>query len=247
MPSSESTIRTRFRRYECKYVVSEETAAAVSRYIRPYVAEDPYAKDSPDRSYDIMSLYMDSPDLRLFRETEEGLLDRIKLRIRRYDYELASNAFLEIKRRHNRLVTKDRARMSTSAVEYLLAGGAPDMSNLPDGQRASYDAFTEYVARWMAGPVVWVKYRREAWAGAFNDRLRITMDRDLCCAGLGPVGIFLPPNHWTPLPVNGVVLELKFDEAFPDWLSGMVRTLNLTQQSFSKYARSVKVKTLPPF
>jgi hypothetical protein len=242
MVQTQPRTKTRFRRYECKYVVSEETAAAVTSYIQPYVATDPYAVGSPDRSYDIISLYLDSPDLRLCRETEEGLLDRVKLRIRRYDTRLASSGFLEIKRRHNRLVMKDRARLSTSAIAHMLAGGAPDTTGLPLDETAAYDKFLRYTARWLARPVVWVKYRREAWAGAFDERLRITMDREIRCADADHCPDFLPPEHWVPLDTKGVVLELKFDEVFPDWLSGMVRSLDLSQRSFSKYARSVRAK-----
>ncbi len=90
-------LRTRFRRHECKYLISERLAARIRDYVHPYVAPDSHAAASPDLSYDITSLYLDSPDLRLLRETEEGLLNRIKLRIRSYDDHEDSPVFLEIK------------------------------------------------------------------------------------------------------------------------------------------------------
>ena len=66
----------RFRRYECKYLIPESLAVEIRRYIRPFVDVDPHAADSADRSYDITSLYLDAPDLKLFWESQEGVKER---------------------------------------------------------------------------------------------------------------------------------------------------------------------------
>jgi hypothetical protein len=230
----------RFRRFECKYVIPESLAVEVRRYIRPFVVVDPHAAGSPDRSYDVANLYLDSPDLALYRQSREGLLDRVKLRIRRYGPSDSAPAHLEVKRRHDRLVLKDRARLPVPAAARLVSGFAPDTSELPDDERACYDEFTRLTARWLARPVVWAIYRREAWIGDFDRRLRITMDRALVRAEPSS-GIDLPsPASRRPLGAEGVVLELKFDDSFPAWLAGMVRALGLMRQSFSKYVRSVE-------
>lgn len=229
-----------FRRHECKYLISQDLAAEIRAYARPYLTPDPFAAASPDVSYDITSLYLDSPDLRLFHETEDGQLNRIKLRIRSYDEDPESPVFMEIKRRFNSLVLKGRTRISTDAMASILSGGAPDASSLPEIQQANYQEFLGWIARWLAQPTIWVRYRREAYVGIFNQDVRITMDRNLVCAP--PTGGFglTRPSAWLPVEDRRVVLEIKFDESYPDWVTQIIQRFGLARRSYSKYGFSVR-------
>lgn len=238
--SERQPFEARFRRYECKYVIPESMTEEIRHYIRPFVDVDPHAAGSPDRSYDINSLYLDAPDLKLFWESQEGVLNRIKLRIRSYCECEDAPMFLEIKRRHNRLVLKGRARLERSAVAVMLAGGAPDTSGLRGEERACYDEFVGWVARWITQPVIWVRYRREAFVGAMNPGIRITMDRNLSCVPATGMNGIRPAPSWRPLESRRVVLELKFNRAFPDWMGGLVKHFCLKQRSYSKYANAVR-------
>lgn len=228
-----------FRRYECKYLVSEHRAAQICRYIHPFVAVDPFAARSQDRSYDIQSLYLDDPGLRLFWATREGQANRLKLRIRDYGGDDKAKVFLEIKRRRNRLVLKERARLDKPVLQRALAGGSSDTNGLPASERACYERFMSLVAGWTARPLVWVKYRREAYVGSYNPGLRITFDRDLRCAPALSEGSDGPSEPWRPLENRRVVLELKFDAAFPDWIRRLVERFDLRQRSYSKYCYAV--------
>jgi hypothetical protein len=69
-------LRIRFERFECKYLLTEAQAHALRRYVAPYVEADPHARGRPDNRYRIATLYLDTPDLRLHRETIEGLRNR---------------------------------------------------------------------------------------------------------------------------------------------------------------------------
>jgi len=73
--------RTLWCRHEIKYLVSEAQAAAITEYIRPLMRMDRHGEFKDDGYYPISSLYMDSEDLKLCRETLEGKLTRFKLRI----------------------------------------------------------------------------------------------------------------------------------------------------------------------
>lgn len=230
-----------FRRFECKYLLDERRAARVRRAIMPFVQPDPHAAASPDTSYDIESLYLDAPDLRLYHETIEGNARRLKLRIRGYpDAPTDVGMFLEIKRKNDRLVLKDRAVVPRSVANRLVDGTATlvDEDLKPD-QIACHDEFMAWMARWQARPVVWVRYRREAYMGIFQERLRITFDRDLRCAA-GDSLQMPEDNVYYPSAPGGVVLELKFDSHFPDWLHRIVQREELQQQSYSKYGRAVQ-------
>ena len=238
--TNRSCIKTRFRRYECKYVVAENIAERIRGAISPYVVPDPHAAASPDHSYDITSLYLDSPDLRLFRETEDGVANRIKLRIRSYGEAGDTPVFLEIKRRCNRLVLKARARIPRAMVASILAGRAPGPVFRELDQGACYDEFLGWVARWFAQPTMWVTYRREAYVGTYNDDVRITMDRRLRCApAVGQPGA-VRTSDWRPIETRLVVLELKFDESYPDWMARLVQRFQLDRRSYSKYGNAVR-------
>lgn len=83
--SPEKTIITQrevasFQRFEAKYIISEIQAQAIKNFIRPYVISDPFAQK--DAFYPIYSLYLDSPDMRLYWMSELGMKNRFKLRVR---------------------------------------------------------------------------------------------------------------------------------------------------------------------
>ena len=52
-------------RYELKYLISEATAAAMDRYLRPFLEYDRYSKLQRGGMYPIVSLYLDSHDMQL--------------------------------------------------------------------------------------------------------------------------------------------------------------------------------------
>lgn len=234
----DSTIQ--FRRYECKYLIRDSIAREISRYISPFVTVDPHASESHDNAYDIYSLYLDTPDLRLFWESQNGLLNRIKLRIRFYTMVDDCPAFMEIKRRHDRLVLKDRAKLDREAAMCMLAGGSPDTLHLSAEERKCYEEFTGWTARWLAWPTTWIKYRREAYVGIINKDVRITMDRDLTCSPIEGRSSYRYPRFWHTVEDRKVVLEMKFDESCPDWMVQLVRHFGLERRSYSKYGKSVK-------
>ena len=60
-----------------------------------------------------------------FRQAYTGHKNRIKLRIRFYDDEWKRPAFLEIKRRLNEVICKDRAMMTREGVRQILAEAGP--------------------------------------------------------------------------------------------------------------------------
>ena len=237
---SQTPARTRFRRYECKYLISEKLAAAIRSYAHPYLEPDPHAAASSDLSYDITSLYLDTSDLKLFRETEDGLLNRVKLRIRSYDEAAESPVFLEIKRRFDRMVLKSRSRIDKDTMAMILSGGTPQITRLAGDQSDCYAEFVAWLDRWLAGPVVWVRYRREAYVGTINPDIRITMDRNLRCAAAAEFSDFGELGTWLPVETKNVVLEVKFDDSYPDWVTGLIRRFRLDRRSYSKYGNSVR-------
>ena len=245
LPQANTPYRAKFRRYECKYLIRENTVDELVRYIAPYVEPDPYAKDWPGYVYPVSSIYLDNSVLKLYRETREGIRDRIKLRIRSYQ---PSNpkppVFLEIKRRRNNLVLKSRARIDWEQASDMLSGFAPDISQLHHTELACYEEFVSLMSRWGARPIVSVRYEREAYVGRFDRDHRVTIDRQIQCAPAGDVDLGfragIPERDWRPIERRFLVLELKFNNAFPLWMRDLIRYFDLRRTSYSKYGHAIQ-------
>jgi hypothetical protein len=233
--AADGTLRCRF---ECKYQISEAKAAAVEKFIQPYLRPDRYTKLQPTRSYPIVSLYLDSPNLQLCKESLTGQKNRFKLRIRGYNDDPAYPKFFEIKRRLNVAIIKDRHRVKNSDIERLLSGG-PLPEQYYSTEQESLKQFLFYMRTINAGPMVLVRYMRRAYEDDSENRVRVTFDRNLSFKMCYQPRVMLSGPGWQRYPINDVILEIKFTSRFPAWLTRMVRCFELHQQSFSKYANSV--------
>lgn len=234
--------RLQAQRFEYKYVISEDTAAAVRDFVRSYLRPDEYAAVRPDFSYPVHSLYLDSVPLTTYWDTINGNLNRYKLRLRFYSAHPESPVFFEIKQRVNDAVLKQRSGVRREAVAWLLSGHLPNVSQLISGnpnQLAALDQFCLRMNRIGAVPQARVSYQREAWAGEGKHGIRVTMDR---AVRLEPDSTArLAEEMRNPVEVFGqnVVLELKFDDQYPDWVNEMVRVFGLVRGSAAKYVDGV--------
>jgi len=232
--------RSLFCRHEIKYRIYESQAAKVEEFIRPYLQLDRYSKLRRDRQYPIVSLYLDSDDLLLCRQTLRGHKNRFKLRIRSYTDEPGYPRFFEIKRRLNTIIIKNRARVRDEDVATLLSGSSlPPQEYSTDEETLSQFQF--YMKSINAKPQVLIRYKRQAYEDTSHNRVRVTFDRELCYNVTRSPKVLLNSQGWQhhPISMGGVILEIKFTARFPVWLARMVGCLNLRQDSFSKYATSV--------
>lgn len=229
--------RLQRQRFELKYVIDEPTARLVRDFARSYLQRDEHAIPELRYAYPIYSLYLDSPQLALYRATIEGRMNRFKLRIRYYNEVPTGPLFFEIKRRVNECILKERAVVKRDRLRELLAGRCPRPDDLvkPDDAKG-YSAlrrFCELCGNISAEGQVIVFYHREAWVTPTDDSVRLTFDRDLATA---PYDGHLGEKTWTPAMTDGVVvLELKFDNRFPLWMRDLVFACNLYRTSFPKY------------
>jgi hypothetical protein len=234
--AADGTLRCR---YECKYQISEAKAAAVEKFIQPYLHIDRYCKLQPTGSYPIVSLYLDSPNLQLCKESLTGQKNRFKLRIRGYNDDPAYPKFFEIKRRLNTAIVKDRQRVKHSDIECLLSGG-PLPEQYYSTEQEPLKQFLFYARIINAGPLVLVRYIRRAYEDDSENRVRVTFDRKLSFKMCDQPSVTLNGPGWQRHPINDVILEIKFTSRFPAWLTHLVRCLELQQQSFSKYANCIQ-------
>lgn len=222
-------------RHEIKYLITEAQAAMIAEFIRPFMLPDSH---STTGTYPLVSLYLDSRDLRLCRESLEGVRNRYKLRIRSYSDDSDASCFFEIKRRINQVIIKSRARVPRCAVAPLLAYTEYPSSIDPD-QVKVLDQFLYYRRVVGAEPVLRVRYARQAFESMLDDDVRVTFDRQLCLNVTRTPEMGLNGFGWQRLPERDVVLEIKFTHGYPQWVVRMVREFDLRQQSMSKYARLI--------
>lgn len=237
--------RTLTHRHEIKYLVSEAKAMALMHFVEAYLPLDRYCKLQPGGMTPIVSLYLDSHNFQLCRESLDGHLNRFKLRIRSYTDDLDSPRFFEIKRRLNRVIIKSRAPVRHCEVESLISG-----IPLPQDRNTDQETlkqFQLYVNSISAAPVIKIRYLRRAYEGDSINRVRVTFDHQLAFNLSSASEVSLNGPNWQSYPLNGVILEIKFNGNYPIWLNQMVRRFGLRQQSFSKYALSIKNACLLKF
>ena len=225
-------------RHEMKYIITESKAAAIAKFIQPYVHYDRYCKLQPNHIYPIVSLYLDSANLKLCRESLEGHKNRFKLRIRSYSDDHDYPRFLEIKRRINTIILKSRAKIRHSDIDNLFSG-----KNILAQNKTDEDVlrqFQLYMHSINAGPVIRIRYMRQAYENDSENRVRVTLDRDLCYNIQSSPELSLNGRNWQQHSLKGVILEIKFTGRYPAWLSRMVECFDLRRQSMSKYATSIK-------
>lgn len=222
-------------RHELKYLVSEAQAVALAEHARAFLRPDRHA---PNGRYVLSSLYFDNANLRLCRESLEGVKNRYKLRIRCYSDDPEAPCFLEIKRRINQMIAKSRCRVPRSVVAPLLL---ERVSPARVGLRCDDPAlgqFLFYCRQIDARPAVRVRYGRQSFESADGD-LRMTFDRQLATVVTPTAELGLNGAGWEAVRRQPVVFELKFTNGYPGWVAQMVRAFGLTATSMSKYARSV--------
>lgn len=202
-------------RYELKYYLTDQDFPRFLAVIHEHPAG--FVKSFPDRI--VNNIYLDSPDLDSWHETQFGLPERKKYRIRWYGrWEDIGNPALEIKMKQNQVGTKSVYPLPsltmaslTQEIEFIKAE-----FELPDHLVISSTNC----------------YRRsyfESHCGIY----RITIDQELYF-GNGFCGLLKPdiPGRWG-------IMELKYDlehDQDSDWIKQFIP---FQRSKFSKYINAL--------
>ncbi len=230
--------KTLTSRYECKYLLDWNTARAVQTYLKSHTQLDPFSAQSPDWRYRVMSLYLDTPSLRLYRDTENGVRNRYKLRLRYYEEEGDGPVFFEVKKRADIIVRKNRERVTRVQADAFLRHGSC-LRESCNGE--DYDEFIRRCQESGAMPALRLRYWREAWESRSIDPVRITFDTEVEHCVLSDRELLETRPVWTKTPIAApVILEVKFTDLRPHWLTMMLQRFNLGKVSVAKYAESIE-------
>jgi len=243
------------QRYEYKYVVDLHCASELRSVVRLFLPPDPYAADRPGFAYPICSLYLDTEDMRLYRQSLTGEKTRFKLRLRSYSDDPDSLVQLEIKRRLDRVVQKRRVALTRRQIDLFAAKSTNGWTNgIPETVLRELERFADHTRLASARPLLKVRYLREAYESP-AEPLRITFDTEVEHALSLDWNLCLEDPRWkpTPLPERNamepvpqredrgafVIFEIKFTDVFPSWIQDLVRRFGLEPRSVPKYALSL--------
>lgn len=226
-------------RSELKFIVSEELAGEISRFLQTRMEPDPNSKIGC--GYDVCSVYMDCPNARLYYQTIQGQKNRYKLRVRVYDSNPANPAFLEIKRREGAVIKKQRAAVDRQSAMAIMSGlpVSDEAVSAFGGSSKDLRALQNFVRLRDSIEAVgstYVYYKREAYVSPQGTDWRATFDRQLKTDAyrMGEM-ICVPESCIDTKHVDTVIFELKFTDRFPHWMRDLVRSFNLQDVSFPKY------------
>src|SRR3989344_9271378 len=120
--------KLRFERFEFKYVLDMETYQRVKKALANFLVPDAAFAGLPHGFYEVISLYYDSPRFFYYWEKIDGASRRKKIRVRTYrhvaqgTYHDAQDApiFLEIKRKRDAVILKDRLLLNSKNYRDIL-------------------------------------------------------------------------------------------------------------------------------
>ena len=225
-------------RFECKYYIPLPVADMIRDYISPFVSLDAYSAARPRRRYPICSLYLDDSNLTLHEATMQGRRNRFKLRIRHYSDRPEAPVFLEIKRRIDGTIRKQRARVSRSDAIGLISGEMRSADLFTGEDLEAADNFLVLSRRIDAHPILKVKYEREAY-DAVGEPVRITFDWNVSHALTQSYDLAMHDGTWQGTPTDGLIMEIKFTDRMPAWVHRLVQSFGLKRRSIPKYVLSV--------
>jgi VTC domain len=228
-------------RYEHKYLVPEHLLDRLRRSIEPFVALDLHAS-RPSHSYVVRNIYFDDAKFKSYFEKDDGIDVRAKPRIRGYDaHQPGGLVFLEVKRRHGMVGSKDRAVLRFEDLGRLFASGDVDRlvaapAWMPES-RAAARKFLFHVHRDALRPVLLECYEREPYVGIVEPSLRVTLDRRVHSALFPRLDELFADTATRRSFGRAFVLEVKHDAefAFPFWMKTFVTRHGLIPAALSKY------------
>jgi hypothetical protein len=235
-------------RLEYKYYFPMDYLDDLRRDIMPFLIYDHYSDLIQKKEYTVRSIYLDSPGMLTYREKDAGVMYRNKYRIRGYNLSSKdSKVFLEIKRKENDFVSKNRALLYYSDLEKFL--GTRDFSLIKENDEGKSDArkFMYYFFLFNLQPAAIVTYEREAFECKYNTGLRITFDKNVRTKITNSYNNLYEDINMIPTFENHFVLEIKFHKIIPFWLPTVLKKYNTNRESVSKYATSIDISSSNQF
>ena len=243
------TSATMIERREYKYLIDRETAAGIRAAIRPFCELDGFAAKSPNRTYTVDTLYLDTADLSLFWANDHEQVDRVKMRVRGYAEAPTAPVYFEVKRRINDVIAKSRGKVPRSQWAQLLGDpSSPIPASITGKDRGAVERFMSIARTMHIKPFTLVRYQREPYFSTIDDYARVTFDTHIRAHKIDSLNFQPDGRCWRALDdvvtqrvsSSMVVLELKFTSLVPLWMVNIARSFGLVRCGYSKYGNSIR-------
>ena len=220
-------------RFEYKYKLNLLEYRELLEIIKVYCNKDFYSSVNNNNKYFVRSLYYDSIFYNNYIEKVVGANDRLKFRIRTYEYDYKKIKFLnlEIKKRNGLLIFKEKQKIDIEDYLYFKKNKVFKNNDSKIKNIFSYKYVTNEIE-----PITIVDYYREAYFDKLNGDTRISIDHEICYAKSND--IFLPKKNFINDKENKIILEIKSNANNIKWVTNMIKNLNLVSEKNSKYSNS---------
>ena len=211
------------QRYEKKFFIKLSEEKKIKDYFKN-IFELEFGQ-----GYFCNSIYFDDLDFSTLRQKQEGTMERFKIRLRTYFFDLNKKPEfwnLEIKAKNNSTVKKRKVKLSHSDV----------LVNLKKNNYSFFSNNFHETARTYFKPTLMTFYFREAFISKILPHCRITFDKNIKCLKYNTHFLNdLTRNENLLIDPKLILLELKYTNFLPIFISDFFKSLNLNQITFSKY------------
>ena len=217
------------KRYEMKYILSEEQLKFLRQSLCAHMIVDQYGKTS------IASIYYDTPDYRLIRTSIEKPKYKEKIRLRSYG--LAKNnghVYLELKRKVEGVVYKRRVETTEKEAVSFFEDKDTTIGENQISKELSY--FKNYYGK--LEPKIMIAYDRTSYA-EINGDIRLTIDENPRYRTYD-LNLHSSMDGNPLLPPGGAILEIKVQQEMPLWLVDILSKGKIYKGSFSKVGEAYK-------
>lgn len=222
--------KTVFKRYEIKYLVTQEQKNIILEAMKPYMELDEYGRTT------IRNIYYDTDSFRLIRDSIEKPIYKEKLRVRSYcTADSESTVFVELKKKYKSVVYKRRVSMKNAEAEEWLSGKAPPP------KRSQITDEVDYFLKFYQGlhPAVFLSYEREAFFSKSGDDFRVTFDENIMYRR-NDLSLEYEPAGTSILDEGYSLMEIKTSGGMPLWMTRVLTENSIFKTSFSKYGNAYK-------
>ena len=224
-------------RYEIKYLLNKKKAEVLKKRLALIMDKDLFSNSNNE--YYIRSLYFDDIYNTAYYEKINGLFNRVKYRIRYYNFD-DSYISLELKGKMGNLSYKRRDNLSREET-LLLKEGNVDLIDI--GDRKVLAEFVDLVKKKNLKPSVIVDYKRTAFIYSYED-VRITFDEDISSGRFNYDLFDKDMELYKVLNNDEVILEVKYNNKLPSILNDVIKTIPMVKVAFSKFTISVERKLM---
>lgn len=215
-------------RHEMKYICTiQELTIIQSRLNKLLLIDENAVKDG---KYNIRSMYFDDYDNTCFFENESGTDPREKFRIRIYNQN-SDRITLECKRKERGktikkscILTKEECNELIQGRTLPITGSAPKLVN----------KLSLLMQTRLMKPVIIVEYSRTPYVCP-DGNVRITLDTNIESSVQINEFFSFDIAKRPILPAGYHILEVKYDEFLPDFISNSLQLGTLKHSAFSKY------------